>query len=55
MKADMQTADTKLKSKDRQVLPLLVMKGEHGYKSGNDFRTTAKGNLYTDHQIIARP
>jgi hypothetical protein len=46
-------ADTKLNSQDRQALPLLVMEGGLGYKSGNDFRTTATGNLYTDHQIIA--
>jgi hypothetical protein len=47
------TADNKPNSKDRQKLPLLVMKAELSHKSGNDFRTTAKGNLYTDHQIIA--
>ena len=29
------------------------MKAATGYKSGNEFRTTALGNRYTNHQMIA--
>ena len=53
LKDGIRVADNKLDSVDRQKLPLLERQAATGYKSGNEFRTTAKGNRYTSHQMIA--
>jgi hypothetical protein len=53
LKDGIRTADNKLDSLDRQKLPLLERKAASGYKPGNEFRTTALGNRYTNHQMIA--
>jgi hypothetical protein len=53
LRREVDTTDSKLSGKNRHELPTLSMDRHDGYKSGKNFRTTARGSRYTDHQIIA--
>jgi hypothetical protein len=52
LRTEVKIADGKLTGRNRQELPKLVMTHDEGYKSGKNFRTIAKGNRYTLHQVI---